>query len=69
MICLVISLGLAVITGKMPSFLEKTIDRQLDQVIGDRQKEIERELLKDSQSGDVSEMMKKYIDKARKSRR
>lgn len=69
MICLVVSLGLAVITGKMPSFLEKTIDRQMDRVIGDKQKEIGRELLKDSKKGDVDDLMKKYIDKARKSRR
>lgn len=69
MICLVVSLGLAVITGKMPSFLEKTIDRQMDRVVGDKQKEIQRELMKGSQGGDVGDMMKKYIDKARKSRR
>lgn len=67
-ICLVVSLGLAIITGKMPDFLEKTIDRQLDRVVGEKKKEIERELLKKSKEGDVGDLMKKYMDKAKKYR-
>ena len=61
-IALVLSFGLATITGKMPSFLEKTIQRQVERVAGEKKKEIEKEIKKAGR-GDVDDMLKKYKDK------
>lgn len=61
-ICLVLSFGLAVITGKIPSFLEKTIHRQVERIAGEKKKQIEKEIKK-AGSGDVDDILKKYKDK------
>jgi glutamine amidotransferase-like uncharacterized protein len=61
-ICLVLSFGLAVITGKIPSFLEKTIQRQVERVAGEKKKQIEKEIKKAGR-GDVDDILKKYKDK------
>ena len=66
MICLVMSIGLAFLTGKVPDFLDKAIDRQMDRVVGEKKKEIEKELLERSKDEDVSDLVKEYLDRAKK---
>lgn len=66
-IALVLSFGLATITGKIPSFLEKTIQRQVERVAGEKKKQIEKEIKK-AGKGDVDDILKKYKDKLKKYR-
>jgi hypothetical protein len=40
-ICLILAFGLALITGKFPSFLDRTIQKQADQVVTEKVKDIE----------------------------
>lgn len=61
-ICLVLSFGLAAITGKLPTFLEKTIKRQVDRIAGEKKKEIEKEIKKAGKE-DMDDLIKKYKDK------
>jgi hypothetical protein len=42
-ICLILAFGLAFITGKVPSFFDRTIQKQADQVVSEKVKDIENE--------------------------
>jgi len=61
-IALVLSFGLSLIAGNIPSFLEKTIQRQVERVAGEKKKEIEKEIRKGDR-GDIDDLLKKYKDK------
>ena len=43
-ICLILAFGLALITGKVPSFLDRTIQKQADQVVTEKVKDIENKM-------------------------
>ena len=61
-IALVLSFGLSFITGNIPSFLEKTNQRQMERVVGDKKKELKKEIKKGGR-GDIDNLIKKYKDK------
>ncbi len=61
-IALVLSLALSVITGNIPSFLERTIQKQMDRVIGEKKKEFTKEIDKGGH-GNIDDLVKKYKDK------
>ena len=42
-ICLILAFGLAFITGKVPSFFDRTIQKHADQVVTEKVKDIENE--------------------------
>lgn len=66
-ICLVLSFLLAALTGNLPTFLEKTIKRQVDRIAGEKKKEIEKEI-KGAGEGDMDDLIKKYKDQIKKYR-
>ena len=61
-IALVLSFGLSLITGKVPSFLEKAIRKQVERVAGEKKKEIVKGI-KEGGQGNIDDMLKKYKDK------
>ena len=63
-ICLILAFGLALITGKVPSFLDRTIQKQADRIAGEKMKDIKGEILEKVKKENMEDMVKKYKDKA-----
>ena len=63
-ICLILAFGLALITGKVPSFLDRTIQKQADRIAGEKMKDIKSEILEKIKKENMEDMVKKYKDKA-----
>ena len=59
-ICLVLSFGLAFITGRAPLFLDNTIQKQLERLSAGKLREIKKEIVKKAKEGDVENIIKKY---------
>lgn len=63
-ICLILAFGLALITGKVPSFLDRTIQKQADRIAGEKMKDIKGEILEKIKKENMEDLVKKYKDKA-----
>lgn len=63
-ICLVLAFCLAFITGNVPSFLDKTIQKQADRIAGEKIKDVESEILEKTKGENMEDLVKKYKDKA-----
>lgn len=63
-ICLILAFGLALITGKVPSFLDRTIQKQADRIAGEKMKDIKGEILGKIKKENMEDLVKKYKDKA-----
>lgn len=63
-ICLVLAFCLAFITGNVPSFLDKTIQKQADRIAGEKMKDVEKEILEKVKKENMEDLAKKYKDKA-----
>lgn len=63
-ICLVLAFCLAFITGKVPYFLDKTIQKQADRMAGEKLKDVEKEILEKVEKENMEDIVKKYKDRA-----
>ena len=63
-ICLILAFGLALITGKIPFFLDRTIQKQADRIAGEKMKDIKSEILEKIKKENMEDMVRKYKDKA-----
>ena len=63
-ICLTLVFGLALITGKFPSFLDRTIQKQTDRIAGEKMEDIKGEILEKVKKENMEDIIKKYKDKA-----
>lgn len=63
-ICLILAFGLALITGKVPSFMDRTIQKQADRIAGEKMKDIKGEILEKVKKENMEDIIKKYKDKA-----
>ena len=63
-ICLILAFGLALITGKVPSFLDRTIQKQVNRIAGEKMKDVESEIMKKVKKENMEDIIKKYKDKA-----
>ena len=63
-ICLILAFGLALITGKIPSFLDRTIQKQADRIAGEKMKDIKSEILEKVKKENMEDIVRKYKDKA-----
>ncbi len=64
-ICLVLAFCLVFITGKVPSFLDKTIQKQADRIAGEKMKDVEKEILEKVKKENMEDIVKKYKDSAK----
>ena len=64
-ICLIVAFFLAFITGKVPSFLDRTIQKQADRIAGEKMKDIEKDMLEKTTKDNMGDLIKKYKDKAK----
>ncbi len=60
-ICLVVGIAFAFLTGKMPSFLDRTIQKYTDRIAAEQIKGFEKKVLKEV-TGDNLDVVKKYKD-------
>lgn len=63
-ICLVLAFCLAFITGNVPSFLDKTIQKQADRIAGEKMKDVEKEILEKVKKENMEDLVRKYKNKA-----
>ncbi|RZB30184.1 MAG: hypothetical protein SRB1_02464 [Desulfobacteraceae bacterium Eth-SRB1] len=63
-ICLILAFGLALITGKFPSFLDRTIQKQADRIAGEKMEDIESEIMEKVKKENMEDIVRKYKDKA-----
>lgn len=64
-ICLILAFGLAFITGNVPYFLDRTIQKQADRITGENMKDIESEIMEKAKKENMEDIVKKYKDKAK----
>ncbi len=67
-ICLALSLGLAFITGRVPLFLDNTIQKQLERLSAEKLREIKKEIVEKAKEGEVEDIIEKYKEQSKKSR-
>lgn len=63
-ICLILGFGIAFITGKVPSFLDSTIQKQADRIVSEKMKDVESEILEKTKGENMEDLVRKYKDKA-----
>lgn len=63
-ICLTLAFGLALITGKFPSFLDRTIQKQADRIAGEKMEDIKGEIMEKVKKENMEDIVRKYKDKA-----
>jgi preprotein translocase subunit SecY len=63
-VCFVLAFCLVFITGKLPSFLDKTIQKQADRIAGEKMKDVESEILEKVKKENMEDFVRKYKDKA-----
>lgn len=64
-ICLVVAFFLTFITGRVPSFLDRTIQQQADRIAGEKMKDIEKDMLEKTRKENIDDLIKKYKDKVK----
>jgi len=64
-VCLVLGFALAFITGNVPSFLDRVIQKQTDRIIDDKMKDIGKGMMEKAGKENIDDLVKKYKDKAR----
>lgn len=63
--CLVVGFVLAFITGNVPSFLDRVIQKQADRIIAEKMKNMETDVLEGRTQEDIADMVKRYKDRTR----
>jgi len=61
LVCLIVGFSFAFLTGKMPSFLDRTIQKYTDRIAAEQIKGFEKKVLKEVK-GDNLDVVKKYKD-------
>jgi hypothetical protein len=64
-ICLILGFGVAFITGKVPSFLDRTIQKQADRIVSEKMKDVESEILEKTKGENMEDLVRKYKDKVK----
>lgn len=62
--CLILAFGVVFITGKMPSFLERAIQRQADRFASEKLDDVKKEMIQKSKEESVEDIIRKYKDKS-----
>ena len=64
-ICLILGFGVAFITGKVPYFLDRTIQKQADRIVSEKMKDVESEILEKTKGENMEDLVRKYKDKVK----
>lgn len=59
-ICLVLSFGLAFITGRAPLFLDNAIQKQLECLSAGKLRKVKKEIVEKTKEGNIENIIKKY---------
>ncbi|MBW2557421.1 MAG: hypothetical protein JRD69_01050 [Deltaproteobacteria bacterium] len=64
-ICLVLAFVLVFVTDRVPSFLDRTIQKQEDRIAGEKMEDIEKGMIEKAGKENIDNLIKKYKDKAK----
>ncbi len=64
-ICLILGFSIAFITGKVPSFMDRTIQKQADRIVSEKVKDVESEILEKTKGENMEDLVRKYKDKVK----